>query len=202
MSWDWVVTGIYVVKACSVWRLNCLQIQVSEAGSRERSFRCSLAPASLSRESLGQSAIQPLYHGRLSIAAWRLMVSLDAGPYHNNSFTARFHTFLRQRLWAGVTLVTITPQQLCIVKDEIETHRYSSSQSTRWKFYENFMKILSLQFPTSSQPTATISLSVSPLEWGTHPLSLRPPIQVRKILFWQFMEMSDVKEKLLIGNKT
>ena len=29
----------------------------------------------------------------------------------------------------GVTLVTITPQQLCIVKDEIETHKYSSSQS-------------------------------------------------------------------------
>lgn len=29
----------------------------------------------------------------------------------------------------------------------------------------------------SAPSTATISLSVSPLDWGGHPLSLRPPIQ-------------------------
>ena len=75
----------------------------------------------------------------------------------------------------GVTLVTITPEQLCIVKEEIETHKLFIV----W-ILENSCKTFQtfpFQFP-ARLPTATISLSVSPLEWGAHPLSLRPPIQV------------------------
>ena len=79
----------------------------------------------------------------------------------------------------GVTLVTITPEQLCIVKEEIETHKLfivwilQNTSKVLRKTFQTFP----FQFPTRL-PTATISLSVSPLEWGAHPLSLRPPIQV------------------------
>ena len=79
----------------------------------------------------------------------------------------------------GVTLVTITPEQLCIVKEEIETHKLfifwilQNTSNVLGKTFQTFP----FQFP-ARLPTATISLSVSPLEWGAHPLSLRPPIQV------------------------
>ena len=80
----------------------------------------------------------------------------------------------------GVTLVTITPEQLCIVKEEIETHKLFIVwilQNTCYKVLRKTFQTFPFQSP-ARPPTATISLSVSPLEWGAHPLSLRPPIQV------------------------
>ena len=54
------------------------------------------------------------------------MVSLDASVSQQLFHRPISHFFAKP---LGVTLVTITPQQLCIVKDEIETYKYSSSQA-------------------------------------------------------------------------
>ena len=70
VSWDWVVTGIYVVKACSVWRPHCLQVSTRQNLKLDRSrelssqfsilnSQCSLAPASQVVRPIGHSATIP-----------------------------------------------------------------------------------------------------------------------------------------------
>ena len=75
---SWVEAGIYVVKACSVWRPNCLQVPTRQNLKLEvENYHLDLLWL-LPLQSLGQSPIQPLTTIGLSTAAWRLMVSSDS----------------------------------------------------------------------------------------------------------------------------
>ena len=98
---SWVEAGIYVVKACSVWRPNCLQVPTRQNLKLEvENYHLDLLWL-LPLQSLGQSAIQPLYH-RVEYCCMAFDGIVGLGPYHNNSFTARFHTFLPS-LWAWLS---------------------------------------------------------------------------------------------------
>ena len=109
VTWDWVVTGIYVVKACSTWRPHCLQVSTHqnlklEVENYHLNSQCSLAPASQVVRPIGHSATIPWCGVSLHGVWWyrwtlgRITTTLS--PPDFTLFCAPL----------GVTLVTITPR--------------------------------------------------------------------------------------------